>query len=68
MLTQINKKVLSYCEIPEELTSDHAWLNEVSYDTYVEYVLDEGEELDDWIIKTYPELLKEESFLIHMDY
>ncbi len=69
-LTTINKKVLSYCEIPENITENH-WISEYKNDSYVEcHIEDEEDEEDNlskWIIENYPEL-KEESFLIHMDY
>lgn len=35
MLETITKKVVSYCEIPEELT-EHSWLSEKSTDSYIE--------------------------------
>ena len=69
-LERINKLVVSYCEIPQELTEGH-WINENSCDSYVEVHLeDEGnrDDLDNWLIENYPELLEEESFFIHLDY
>lgn len=70
MLETITKKVISYCEIPEELTED-SWLSEKSMDSYVECHLDNSEpldQLDQWFMNNYPELFKEESFFIKIDY
>lgn len=68
-LSEINYKVLSYCEIPEELTEDH-WLSDNSPDCYVAYTLQkEGgdERVSNWIRRVYPELIGIE-FMIHIDY
>lgn len=71
----LNKKVLSYCEIPEEI-SQGTFLDELTCNVYVEYTaskkigsekLEPINKLDDWIINNYPELIGE-TFLIHMDY
>jgi hypothetical protein len=69
MLKTITKKVLSYSEIPEELTKD-SWLSKKSMGSLVECHLDDdnNNELDNWILKNYPELKDEESFFIEMDY
>ena len=72
-LERINKLVVSYCEIPEGLTEDH-WISEYMNGCFVEVHVDNGEEDEDldplgqWIRETYPELEKENSFLIEMDY
>jgi hypothetical protein len=67
-LEVINKKIVSYCEIPQELTKKH-WLTENSCDTFIEFQLEvEGvDEVSDWIRKEYPELIGEE-FMIHLDW
>lgn len=64
----LNKKVVSYCEIPQELTDKH-YISENGCDCYIEYSLeDEGEDsISDWIREKYPELINED-FLIHIDY
>ena len=70
MLETITKKVISYCEIPEELT-ESSWLSEKEMDSYVEYHLDNSqplEPLDQWFMDNYPELFEESSFLIKIDY
>jgi hypothetical protein len=68
-LKEITKKVISYCEIPEELTEGH-WISEHHNDAFVEVHLDDEEEdgLSLWIKENYPELVNEESFFIHIDY
>lgn len=69
MLTEITRKVLSYCEIPEELTESH-WISDHSCDCYIEYTIPFGiiqSNLNKWITKTYPELIGT-TFLIHIDY
>ncbi len=72
-LKEINLKVVSYCEIPEEITEEH-WISEYMNGCFVEVHVDNGEEDEDldplgqWIRETYPELKKENSFLIEMDY
>ncbi len=66
MLQEINKKVLSYCVIPKELSQD-AWFSDYMNGCYVNYSLGTESELDDWIAKTYPELIGIE-FLIEIDY
>ena len=64
----IKKKVISFTEIPEELRENH-WISEYKPDCFVEvHVEGETEPLDEWILGKYPELLQEDSFLIHMDY
>ena len=68
MLETINKKVLSYCEIPQELTERH-WITENSCGCYVDFQLEEEgvDELDDWIRENYPELI-DEKFMISLDW
>lgn len=67
--------VISYCEIPPELTEDHH-LSEYSPDCYVRYTVhplksrvgfDDDFSIDDWIITMYPEL-EDKEVLIHIDY
>lgn len=69
-LEKITKYVVSYCEIPEELTEDYQWLKEAACDSYVEAHVDDEEtdELSIWLLERYPQLKDEESFFIHMDY
>lgn len=69
-LKKINGKVISYCEIPQELTKNH-WITKYMTGGYVECHIEE--ELDDedlvgkWILENYPEL-KDETFYIEIDY
>lgn len=68
-LATITGKVVSYCEIPEELTSNH-WISEYYPDSYVQVHI-EGEDEDKvskWILNKYPELKDEDYFFIHIDY
>jgi hypothetical protein len=64
-LQEMTRKVLSYCDIPEEIDKDI--LDEAGCDVYVEYTADEDSELDNWILENYPEL-EGIKFLIHIDY
>jgi len=68
MLKEITKKVISYCEIPEKLTEKH-WISEHHCDAYVEVHLDNSQDdnLSLWLKETYPELVDEDSFFIHID-
>lgn len=71
-LETITRKVLSYCEIPEEITEDH-YVSQAEPDTYMEFHFDDNLEIEDdeltaWIRLNYPELVDEEAFLIHIDY
>ena len=76
MLEEIKYKVVSYCDIPEEITQD-SYLQECSCDCYMvqklpnQIELDHAKytltNLDKWLIKTYPELIGNE-FMIHIDY
>lgn len=72
----ITRKLLSYCEIPEEITNESYLLAEASNDCYVEYeVLGKEEQkkfsdnfdLANWILSEYPEC-ENEKILIHIDY
>jgi len=70
MLKEITRKVVSYCDIPEDI--DKGWLDDLGCDVYTEYSLSSDPkfsktELDEWLEKTYPELIDTE-FLIHIDY
>ena len=70
-LATITGKVVSYCEIPEELTSNH-WISDYYPDSYVQvHVEEDGDKMDkvsEWIINKYPELKDEDYFFIHVDY
>lgn len=68
-LKTITKKVVSYCEIPEELTEGH-WISEYMNGCFVEVHLDDDEDdkLSMWLKEKYPELVDEDSFYIEMDY
>lgn len=73
-MEEITRKVVSYCEIPQELTEKH-WIQDSPCDVYVPYSLHLGspahprifEGMDKWIAETYPELINT-TFLIYMDY
>lgn len=62
--------VLSYCDIPEEITDD-TYLQELPCDVYTTHHIPsnlmEYDELDTWIIENYPQLI-DQMFLIEMDY
>lgn len=75
-LYQIQRTVLSYCEIPQELSNDYNFLIEANPDSYVEHRIippaERGEysdnwDLDEWIMSKYPEL-EGRTILIHIDY
>lgn len=75
-LKKIERTVLSYCEIPEDIAQNNSTLDQASPDVYVEYRITPKSEqskfgddfdLDNWIIKTYPEL-EGRTILIHVDY
>ena len=68
-LKTITKKVVSYCEIPEEIIKP-SWIEEAECDVYVEYHLEGTPDggLDTWLMENYPELAEEDSFFIHIDY
>ena len=68
--------VISYCDIPEEITENNIILSEVSCDVYVKINIiskkdqlkyDSNFDLENWIIETYPEVEGKE-VLIHVDY
>jgi len=67
-LKTITKKVVSFSEIPKELTTNH-WINQIEDIERVEVHIDDEEPdaLTSWLIENYPELKDEESFFIHMD-
>lgn len=76
MVTEINCKVLSYCDIPEDIASENSSINEVSNDCYVKYNVTSKKEqkkysdnfdLANWIIEQHPEL-EGKDVLIHIDY
>lgn len=69
-LKRVNKYVVSYCDIPQDITKGH-WINENYCNSYVEVHLDDeptDDLLDNWLMEHYPELKDEESFFIHLDY
>ena len=68
--------ILSYCEIPEELTQEDCIFTEGSCDTFVEMKIipkieqekySSNFDLINWIIDTYPEV-EGETILIHLDW
>ena len=67
-LQTVNKKVLYFSEIPDNLTENH-WISEIPSDVYVPFsvVIDTYSHLEKWILEKYPELEKED-FLIYTDY
>jgi len=76
MLKEITRKVVSYCEIPQDITEANYSVNEASCDSYIELeLISKGEQhkwgdnfdMTNWIIDTYPELEGEKIF-IHIDY
>jgi hypothetical protein len=70
-LKTINKKVLSYSDIPDDIKKPY-WLMKMGEAfSFVEcHIDDDPEELDDeltiWLRENFPELEKEESFFIHI--
>lgn len=64
----ITRNVISYCDIPQELTEKH-WLSEMQPDVYQDYKIntENPDELDKWFIDNHPELIGQE-FLIEIDY
>ena len=71
-MVSIAGKVVSYCEIPEELTEGH-WLRDYYPDSYVQVDVQEDDteamdEVSEWIVNKYPELKEEKFFFIHIDY
>lgn len=61
-------KVISFCDIPEELTAN-TWLEEFRCGSYVPYTIqgDGYSKLDDYLTEQYPELVKTK-ILIDIDY
>lgn len=69
-LKTITKKVLNYSEIPNNIDVPEFIVN-ADDGLLIECHLDDStlnDELDDWILKNYPELKDEESFFIEIDY
>lgn len=68
-MKEIKGKVVSYCEIPEELTENH-WLNDYSPGCYVMAHIDESEDdlVSKWLLENYPDLKDEEYFFVEIDY
>ena len=69
-LKEITKKVLSYCEIPEDV--DKGFLDDLGCNVYTDYTVSSNpkystNETDKWIKENYPELI-DTDFLIHIDY
>ncbi len=74
-LYKIQRTVVSYCAMPEEVTKD-SHLSELPCDVYYEYSVtrkseqmsfDDDFSVDNWIIDNYPEL-EGQTILIHIDY
>lgn len=73
-LKELNLKVVSFCEIPQELT-ENTYLEEYGCDVYAEFNLYLGvpgytreySPWEQWIVNNYPELINKR-FLIHFDY
>ncbi len=75
-MKEIIRKVLSYCEIPEEITEKNYSVNEASCDSYIEFKVISREDqakygdnfdMTNWIIDNYPEV-EGETIFIHIDY
>ena len=64
----ITRNVISYCDIPQELTENH-WINEFQNGCYVSFNIDVNNpnNLDKWFIDNHPELIGY-TFLIEIDY
>lgn len=69
-------KILSYCDIPENIRETCSSLEETSNDVMVEYTITSEEDqqkytddftLDNWILKEHPDLAGQK-ILIHIDY
>lgn len=76
MLEEITRKIVSYCDIPEEITED-SYMSEMSPDCYINHKIatdedrskyDDSWELDDWLLNEYDELSKGDEILIEIDY
>lgn len=68
----INKKVIKYSEIPTDLTKA-LWFNGYPSGVFVEVHIDDStdevlNELDEWLIQSYPGIENEDSFFIELDY
>ena len=68
-LKQITGKVVSYCEIPEEITEGH-WISEYMNGCFVQVHLEEGEDdaLSNWLKVACPVLIDGNVFYIEIDY
>lgn len=68
-MKEITMKVLSYCEIPQEITQ-FSWISEYQNGCYVDYSIPREDEwknfdtdaLDEWIREFYPVLLGQSFF------
>lgn len=67
-MKEVTYKIVSYCEIPEDLTWRHH-MSEYQNGCYVPFKLKPlgKDEISDWIREKYPEIGDEE-FLIDIDY
>ena len=68
-LEKITKFVFPISEIPKELVKG-SWILDYPRHAFIEAHLDEeteSDELDEWIIGKYPELVEEDSFFIYVD-
>lgn len=67
-MEEITRKVVSYCEIPEELTNG-SWISDYQPDCYVDYTLEvEDDEISQRILKQYPEFKEGDKIFIEIDY
>jgi hypothetical protein len=75
-VTQLNIKVISYCEIPEEISQKESIFESHYPDAYVKINVTSRENqknfdddflLENWIIEKNPEL-EGEDILVHIDY
>ena len=64
----ITRNVISYCDIPQEITDKH-WIYEYPTACYIKYTVDtkNPDNLDKWLMENYPELIGH-TFLIEIDY
>lgn len=71
MNNKIEGNIVSYCDIPEEISDSH-WISEYPPDCYVFYNVDwkktiVNDFLGEWIKEKYPKL-KDKKIFIHIDY
>ncbi len=75
-MQEITKKVVSYCDIPSELTEKH-WISEFMNGCYVPITITPKSEqskysdnfdIINWIIDNYSDILEGEEILIDIDY